>query len=78
MPKSFKCIATQIEMVHDPFLIHRNLSTIMFLDPEVTAIGLNEQQAQDSRVPYRVSAYGYSLANRASTCVQRMDLSNFW
>ena len=43
-----------IEMVHDPFLIHRNLSTIMFLDPEVTAIGLNEQQAQDSRIPYCV------------------------
>ena len=42
-----------------------NLSTIMFLDPEVAAIGLNEQQAQDSRIPYRVSVYGYSLVNRA-------------
>ena len=37
----------------------------MFLDPEVAAIGLNEQQAQDSRIPYRVSVYGYSLVNRA-------------
>ena len=42
-----------------------NLSTIMFLDPEVAAIGLNEQQAQDSRIPYRVSVYGYALVNRA-------------
>ena len=37
----------------------------MFLDPEVAAIGLNEQQAQDSRIPYRVSVYDYSLVNRA-------------
>lgn len=37
----------------------------MFLDPEVAAIGLNEQQAQDSRTPCQVSVYGYSLVNRA-------------
>ena len=49
----------------DSVLSYENLSTIMFLDPEVAAIGLNEQQAQDNRTPYRVSVYGYSLVNRA-------------
>lgn len=42
-----------------------NLSTIMFLDPEVAAIGLNELQAQAQRIPYRVASYDYGLVNRA-------------
>lgn len=46
-------------------LSYANLSTIMFLDPEVAAIGLNEQQAQKGRIPYRVASYDYSLLNRA-------------
>ena len=41
-----------------------NLSTIMFLDPEVAAIGMNEQTAQQNRIPYRVAVYSYSLVNR--------------
>jgi len=45
-------------------LRHDNLSTIMFLDPEVAAIGLNEQQAQERKIPYRVAVYDYSLVNR--------------
>ncbi len=45
-------------------LAYDNLSTIMFLDPEVAAIGLNEQQAQEQRIPYRVAVYNYSLVNR--------------
>jgi dihydrolipoamide dehydrogenase len=46
-------------------LEYENLSTIMFLDPEVAAIGLNEQEAQKRRIPYRVAVYGYQLVNRA-------------
>jgi len=46
-------------------LSYTNLSTIMFLDPEVAAIGLNEQEAQKQRRPYRVALYNYSLVNRA-------------
>jgi dihydrolipoamide dehydrogenase len=46
-------------------ITYDNLSTIMFLDPEVAAIGLNEQQAQKERIPYRVACYDYSLLNRA-------------
>jgi dihydrolipoamide dehydrogenase len=46
-------------------LSYDNLSTIMFLDPEVAAIGLNEQDAQKRRIPYKVAVYAYSLVNRA-------------
>jgi dihydrolipoamide dehydrogenase len=42
-----------------------NISTIYFLDPEVAAIGMNEQTAQQKKVPYRVAVYGYALVNRA-------------
>ena len=46
-------------------LTYDNLSTIMFLDPEVAAIGLNERGAQEKRIPYRVAVYNYRLVNRA-------------
>ncbi len=46
-------------------LSYDNLSTIMFLDPEVAAIGLNELQAQAAKIPYKVATYGYPLVNRA-------------
>lgn len=48
-----------------PPLSYENLATIMFLVPEVAAIGLNEQLAQQKRIPYRVGVYDYSLVNRA-------------
>ena len=57
--------AEKICGLHDRVLSYDNLSTIMFLSPEVAAIGLNEQQAQDKRIPYRVGVYDYSLVNRA-------------
>ena len=46
-------------------LDYDNISSIYFLDPEVAAIGLNEQQAQERRIPYKVAVYGYGLNNRA-------------
>jgi dihydrolipoamide dehydrogenase len=46
-------------------LSYDNLSTIMFLDPEVAAIGMNELAAQQKRIPYRVAVYGYGMVNRA-------------
>jgi len=49
----------------DKKLDYDNISSIYFLDPEVAAIGLNEQQAQERRIPYRVAVYGYGLNNRA-------------
>ncbi len=46
-------------------LSYENVSSIMFLDPEVAGVGLNETQAQEKRIPYRVAVYDYSLVNRA-------------
>jgi dihydrolipoamide dehydrogenase len=46
-------------------LNYENLSTIMFLDPEVAAVGYNERMAQRRRIPYRVASYGYGLVGRA-------------
>lgn len=57
--------AETIGGLQTPALSYDNLSTIMFLDPEVAAIGLNEQDAQKQRIPYRVAVYNYSLVNRA-------------
>jgi dihydrolipoamide dehydrogenase len=57
--------AERICGLHDGALSYENLATIMFLAPEVAAIGLNEQSAQQQRIPYRVGVYDYSLVNRA-------------
>lgn len=46
-------------------LSYENISSIMFLDPEVAGVGLNELQAQEARIPYRVAVYNYSLVSRA-------------
>jgi dihydrolipoamide dehydrogenase len=48
----------------DP-LSYENVSWIMFLDPEVAGVGLNEQKAQEKRIPYRVAVYSYRLVARA-------------
>lgn len=49
----------------DKRLSYENLATIMFLDPEVAAIGMNEKQAQAAKISYKVAVYGYDLVNRA-------------
>ena len=41
------------------------MSTIMFFAPEVAAVGLNEQQCQEKKLPYRVAFYSNALLNRA-------------
>jgi dihydrolipoamide dehydrogenase len=46
-------------------LSFNNMSTIIFADPEIAAIGMNEQQAQAKKIPYRVALYSYPLVNRA-------------
>lgn len=57
--------AERIAQANPPRLSYENLSTIMFLDPEVAAIGLNERMAQQRGLGYRVAVYGYGLVNRA-------------
>lgn len=42
-----------------------NLSTIMFLDQEVAAVGMNEQQCQARNVAYKAARYGYEFVSRA-------------
>lgn len=44
---------------------YENISTIMFLSPEVAAVGLNEQQAEEQNIPIRVSKVDYSTIARA-------------
>lgn len=44
-----------------------NLSTIMFLDQEVAAVGLNEQQCKAQNIAYKMAKYGYEFVGRALT-----------
>ncbi len=44
---------------------YKNISTIMFLNPEVAAVGINEQQAIEQKIPIRVSKVDYSTIARA-------------
>ena len=46
-------------------LIYENISTIMFLHPEVAGVGMNELQAQRKGIPYRVVSLDYSVIPRA-------------
>lgn len=42
-----------------------NASTIMFLDPEVAGVGLNEQECRKQGIPHRVARIDYSCLARA-------------
>ena len=44
---------------------YENISTIMFLSPEVASVGINEQKAQELNIPIRVSKVDYSTIARA-------------
>jgi len=46
-------------------LNYDNLSSIMFLEPEVACIGLNETEAARRGIKYISGSYGYDLVNRA-------------
>ena len=46
-------------------LSYQDMSTIIFVDPEIAAVGLNEKQAKEQNIPYRCAVYGLELANRA-------------
>ncbi len=46
-------------------LRYRNISTIMFFNPEITAVGLNEKECQKQNIPYKVVFYKHSLVARA-------------
>ena len=46
-------------------LVYENISTIMFLNPEVAGVGLNETQAQKDGIDYKVVTLEYSTIPRA-------------
>jgi dihydrolipoamide dehydrogenase len=46
-------------------LIYENISTIMFLNPETAAVGMNELQAQKQNIPYRAAIFDFSCIPRA-------------
>ena len=46
-------------------LVYENISTIMFLNPEVATVGLNETQARRKKIPYRLASMHYRYVNRA-------------
>ncbi len=46
-------------------LVYENISTIMFLNPEVAGVGLNETQAKERGLDYKVVTLDYSCIPRA-------------
>ena len=46
-------------------LVYDNISTIMFLNPEVAGVGLNEIQAKDKGISYKVASLSYECIPRA-------------
>jgi dihydrolipoamide dehydrogenase len=49
----------------DRKLVYENISTIMFLNPEVAGVGLNETQSREKGIEYRVVTLDYSCIPRA-------------
>jgi dihydrolipoamide dehydrogenase len=46
-------------------LVYENISTIMFLNPEVAGVGINETQAKEKGMDYKVVTLEYSTIPRA-------------
>ncbi|MCE7864433.1 MAG: NAD(P)/FAD-dependent oxidoreductase [Bacteroidetes bacterium CHB5] len=46
-------------------LVYENISTIMFLSPEVAGVGMNETQAHERGIDYKVVTLEYSTISRA-------------
>jgi dihydrolipoamide dehydrogenase len=46
-------------------LVYENISNIMFLNPEVAGVGLNETHAREKGIDYRVVTLDYSCITRA-------------
>lgn len=55
----------RINGLHAEGLSHANVSTIMFLDPEVAGVGLNEQECRKRNIPHRTARIDYSCLARA-------------
>lgn len=51
--------------LHQRPLSYDNVSTIMFLDPEVAGVGLNEQECRKQGIPHRTARIDYACIARA-------------
>lgn len=47
-------------------LIYNNISTIMFLDPEIAGVGMNEIQAKEAGLDYKIVSLNYETIPRAT------------
>jgi dihydrolipoamide dehydrogenase len=56
-------------------LSYKNISTIMFVNPEVAGVGLNEQQAREEGVAYKMAKVKYKYVNRA---IAKRNLNGFF
>lgn len=54
-----------------PTINYDNISTIMFLNPEVASVGINETQAKQKGIAYRVAKMSYDYMNRAIAMRQK-------
>lgn len=55
-------------------LVYDNISTIMFLNPEVAGVGLNETQAREKGIDYKVVSLDYNCISRA---IAKRDTAGF-
>eukprot|EP00124_Ichthyophonus_hoferi_P002746 Ihof_evm4s201 gene=Ihof_evmTU4s201 len=58
-PKDDPC-----DEMYDTPLSYDNVSSIMFLTPEVACVGMNEQAARRANIPYKVAYVGLDINNR--------------
>jgi len=57
--------AEQIAGIDDSKMIYDNISTIMFLNPEVAGVGKNEKTCRAEGIAYKVAVMDYRFVNRA-------------
>jgi dihydrolipoamide dehydrogenase len=48
-----------------PPIVYDNISTIMFMNPEIAAVGMNEQEAKAKKISFKLAKYDYSCIARA-------------
>ena len=59
------CIERMFSGKEEPRISYDNVSNIMFLDPEVAAVGMNEKQCLENNIPVKVVKVDYSCIARA-------------
>lgn len=57
--------AEQIAGFKGADMVYDNISTIMFLNPEVAGVGKNEKTCRKEGIPYKVAVMDYRFVNRA-------------